>query len=464
MTKLLYTGADKKTLVEFTRYRHATYDYDFGRSEGGGEVNSRYTVWNGQSRHSNAMTYFEAFESKLNGQDFDTLLNLPKIFVTIMADDSKTDPEISQTTKQKNKPESRSKKLSEFMMKELKKYGKEEIIKHIKSELAILNNKERSKEEAKKHTTLQFFFNKIDLTMITLNSQPFLHAHIDELRTKIDMIGGISTSYSISLQTLTVKRCSEASINYKFNLSRKAEIERIEQPGYDVLNPEGDHIKIAKDDYVLRVMYDSSNNGQTLTSKIHDVETIQLKREGKSPQKMEERQMKENLMQLKNQWRKGAFSLEQTIYKIPVKDQSEAKEEGIEPYWTAVSRLDISTKPFEVRVDMQIIKLVREYLLVREWNKIYKAVQNKDLSNQLEVILILIQLFITNNGRFFKEKEESIQTVKKELANEQSEENRKKAQEQAMIVPTYYRQISMQKTNLVITFLTDNKLLVESDN
>jgi hypothetical protein len=67
---------------------------------------------------------------------------------------------------------------------------------------------------------------------------------------------------------------------------------------------------------------------------------------------------------------------------------------------------------------------------------------------------------VNNNGKFFKEKEENIRAVKKELADEQSEENKRRAQEQAMIVPTYYRQISMQKTSLVITFLTDNKLLV----
>lgn len=384
LTKLLYTGADKKTLVEFTRYRHATYDYDFGRSEGGGEVNSKYTVWNGQSRHTHSMTYFEAFESKLNGQDFDTLFNLPKIFVTILAEDSKPDADQGQNNKP-NKPVSRSKKLSEFLMKELKQHGKEAIIEHIKSELKTMSTKERSKEEAKKHTTLQFFFNKIDLTMITLNSQPFLHAHIDELRTKIDMIGGISISYSISLHTLTVKRCSEANLNYKFNLSRKAEIERLEQPDFDILNPEGDHLKIAKDDYVLRVMYDNSSNGQIAPSKTQDIELIELKKEGKLPQRVEERRMKEHLMQMKNQWRKGAFSLEQTIYKIPVMGKELAKAEGIEPYWTAVSKLDISTKPFEVRVDMQIIKSVREYLLVIEWNKIYKAFQNKDLSSQLEV-------------------------------------------------------------------------------
>jgi hypothetical protein len=380
LTKLLYTGADKKTLVEFTRYRHSTYDYDFGRPEGGGDVNSKYTFWNGQPRHSSALTYFEAFESKLNGQDFDTLLNLPKIFVTIMADDSK-----SKTDTAESKSDIRKKQTAAFMMNELQRFGKEEIINYIKNEIRNLNYEEKSRDTSVKHTTLQFLFNKIDLTMITLNSQPFLHAHIDELRAKIHMIGGISTNYSVSLQTITVKRCSDASIKYMYDLSRKAEIERLEKPYESLENPDNEQVKVAKDDYVLRVMYDTTSSLKTNTPKPAEMETLPLKREGKSPQRNDENPLKNHLMQLKNQWRKGAFSIEQTVYKIPVKSQTEAQIQELDPYWTAVSRLDIATKPFEVRVDMQIIKLVREYLLVREWNKIYNAVQSRDLSGQLEV-------------------------------------------------------------------------------
>jgi hypothetical protein len=363
LTKLLYTKEKKNTLFEFTRYRHSAYDYDFGRVEGGGDVNMNYQFWNGQPRHSTAMIYFDSFESRLNGQDFDTLLNLPKIFVNIISDDAKQ-AELAQ-----KKPASRSKKNSEYLMNELKDKGKEHMCNYIQSKLKTLGHQEKSMNKIEKHTIFQFLFNQIDLTMINLNSEPFLHAHVENLRSKIHSIGKISSTYSVSFQTINIVKPRATDERLKYNLSRRVELER-EANGLPDEAFDYQHGRSGDD--VLRVMFDSSSNeqgrvdvGGSLTphEKIRKSETTQLK----------------------NPWKKGAFILEQTVYNIEVESSKKAAEMGVDPSWSVVSSLEIITKPFEVKVDLQIIKQVREYLLIREWNKIYKTILEKDINDQQPV-------------------------------------------------------------------------------
>lgn len=368
LTKLLYTKENKNTLIEFTRYKNSTYDYDFSRAEGGGDVTKNYQFWNGQPRHSTAIVYFDSFESRLNGQDFDTLLNLPKIFVSIMSDETQNSESAPA------KPASRSKKNSEFLMNELSLYSKESVNEYIQSRLTARGQQEKSLDKIERHTIFQFVFNQIDLTMITLNSEPFLHAHVEGLRAKIHSIGKISTTYSVSFQTIKIVKPTEIDPKFKYDLSRKSELER-EASGklVDLFKPENS----TSGEYVLRIMFDNTGQDSGLKADTRG-----------SPTPNERVRKTATTTQVKNPWKKGAFILEQTVYKIEARDFMKASDLGLDPHWSVVGNLEIITKPFEVKVDLEIIKQVREYLLVREWNKIYKAILEKDNNEQQPVAVL----------------------------------------------------------------------------
>lgn len=329
-------------------------------------MNRKNQFWNGQPRHSTAMTYFDAFESKLNGQDFDILLELPQIFVNIMADDQNANKNESSSKKS-----SRSRETNKFLVEELEKEGKEELTNYILESLRILTNELKHGNRLEKHTIFQFLIKKIDLTMTTLNLEPFLHAHLETLRLKMHITGGASNSTKVSMQRIEIVKCKEMP-----NLDLSRDNLLLQNANYSDARVGA----VVKDTHVLRIMYDDKMDAKDPTRLIEEIE---FKGTRGSPTQIDKRKRALQVEQYKI-WSKGAFNLEQTVFNIDAKNMAKAKEKGLNPKWTVVSSLEISTKPLEVIVDNEILKFFREYLLVREWNNILKVIQKKD--DQVETV------------------------------------------------------------------------------
>jgi hypothetical protein len=378
LTKLLFTGDKHRTLFEFTNFKFPSYDYDFSRADKGASVSRKHHFWNGQHRNSKAMTYFDAFESKLNGQDFDTLLELPQIFVNIVSDDQK---EKANKNDNSAKKKNQSKETNKFLLEELKLLGKDELSNYIVSKLTALNNGQEQNLRKEKQTIFKFLIKKIDLTMTTLNLEPFLHAHLENLRMEIHLMGGINNTYRLSMQRIEIVKCKD---NSTYDLSRNTVLQKFDRSEENLIEPYSKD----KDTAVLRIMYDDrvSTEEKDPSRQLEEIDT----RGGRaSPNTNDKRRKKAYHGDQYKYWSKGALNLEQTVYQIDAKGLKNARESGLNPKWNVINSLEISTKPMAVVVDLEILKFFREYVLVREWNNILKVKQKKD--DQVERVKAIYQ-------------------------------------------------------------------------
>lgn len=379
MTRLLYTGNHHQTVFEFTNFKYSSYEYDYSKGEKGRILNRKNIFWNGQQRHVTVMTYFDAFKSKLNGQDFDTLLGLPQIFMNIVSDDQMNKNESASTKK------TQTKETNKFLVEELQRLGKEALTHYISERLRSMTNEQSTRIE--KQTVFQFLIKQIDLTMTTLNLEPFLHANLKNLRVKISLESGNSTTTKVSMQRIRINKCNDLS---NFDLSRTSVLRRLDNSEDNSQNDRdfGSDDELGNDAMtVLRVMFDEKKKDTKgkPSDIINNLEEIEVKG-FKNPQSPSRRRPV-NIEQSKS-WSKGAFNLEQTVYTIEALGINEAKRSGLNPKWSVVKTLEISTKPLEVIVDYEILKFFREYLLVREWNSILKIIQKN--AQDVETVVSLL--------------------------------------------------------------------------
>lgn len=197
-----------KTVMEYTTYKNKMSVFDYSKEDdvSGGDEEACYT-WNGDPRNTQARCYFEFFESTLNGQDFDTILELPKIFLNIVA-----------TGNQEQQQPGKSRRSDDLLLEELNKYTKEIVGKHIQDQLTSDEVRLQTISTSSRLSTISFVFNKIELTMTTLDSIPHLHTTIDRLSFSAQLIGNVSNTYNLTMKNLEISKSPDAT-NYALALA-----------------------------------------------------------------------------------------------------------------------------------------------------------------------------------------------------------------------------------------------------
>ena len=375
--------------MEFTYYKNkeSTFNYSKDITEIIEEDEEAYLTWNGDPRNRSARFHFESFESRLNGQDFDTILELPTIFLNIVSKGNSDDKDPNK----KNKEQS-GKSMNDLLLKELKNFSKAEIGKHIQKNL----QDDLSKSSAQ-ISKIEFLFKKIELTMTTLDSVPYIQSTFEGLRFTSQIIENYSTNYSLGIKHMNITRypdCTNYSQSY-YPKDRKTNNEE--------KNP-------------------NQNRGISVISKHRPTQTLE---EGGI----------------------DMFRVEQKICNI----KGLSKEPDQETVWKAVNNLELTIQPLEISITPDLTQFFAEYIFVRESNKIYKSLEKNSKESRL---------YIEDNEKYFLQKENNIKKVKQEMAIEKDKEKKKNIVEAPHILPTYYSLVKLNDAHLTVSYNKDRFLIV----
>lgn len=334
LNRLVYTK--DKTVIELTKFKNQEAIADFSRAPDEEELDMEENyvpcrTWNGEPRSMNVHLNFQHLKSQLNGQDFDTLMGLPEIFINIV----ETRSDESGSLKKSKSDQKSFKTSDEIRMEDMKAHG-DELPQYFATQLEKTYD-EHLFSEATRDSMIKFVIKKIELTMTTLDSVPYLEAEIDELTFLAKVIGKLSKTYNLDIGSIKINRHQE---NPKFDqgvLARKSEAQNSSNQFFS-------------SDYLTRSL---TRTKDTSTSPILVLSSM-YRLEGLT--KM--------------------FHLNQTT--LTVRGLTIDPNTNDYITWNVVNNLEMTVRPLKIALEMEIIQFINEYLFVREFNKIYNSLEKKE--------------------------------------------------------------------------------------
>jgi hypothetical protein len=416
LNKLVFT--EKSTLIEFSRFKNKEFNQDFSKHESEREEITdpdEAKMWNGEPRNLNINFIFEVCKSRLNGQDFDTLLELPLIFLNIVAMKDSKDVRKQSTinsipTKVMNMPVNKRSKTDIkpdrqspveapwTLLTELNEKGKENVAKYLQEILQSSVERDNQLKKISNHSVIRFLFKKIDLTMTTFDSVPYLEAEFTGLTLRSRLMGNVSSTHTFWINDVEARECDK---NEKFNHAW--------MPGDSKAESQIQSYKFGQ-------------GGKPIVKLLHNLETHK------------EYQLQGQLAGIQRK----IFMAEQTIYNVP------CMTEGRDEVWKAVHNLQVTLLPIEFHVSRELLSFFNGYLFQREMRKLVSDLERKEEAQH--------RLFIEDNDLYFRTKEENIRKIKLDLSIKKKKEKKENAEQRSSIVPTYYNHARMNDVQVEFHF------------
>ena len=371
LNRLVYT--DQKTLIEFSSFKLSEIKFDFSVRLPNIITNTNkqpIKTWNEEERNQTVRIHFENFVSKLNSQDFYSLLELPKILLKLAS--TQTKPEPSPGTRQVDEKDtnevirsvsaSAAQVENNRMLNDFESIGSSFFAEYLKEGINRLIRTENSKAVDRKYFIVKFLLRRISLTMTNMDAVPKMQANIDNLMFQSKVNRGISTTHTVSIHNIKILEVEEPpKLDLAVNYSRNE----------DLANPRRTSLveaKVSEEKYILRPRHEVDINNAAAGSELLTIKQTVYSIPNLSAKEKENIQIRyfDNGEQDLPRFNRGNFAYD-------------AKDQG---FWKVVDALEINLNDMEVNVKLEHYYFLKEYIFVQEMNKMYKHLEDIEEKNK----------------------------------------------------------------------------------